>query len=588
MTLKQLKNHFRVLKLCYAKAPGSLLGLGISSVSAVVFTILYNIYSGTVIDSALDVANTQGNIFALFIPLSIFMILLFLTSAAENIKAFYEVIYTNASDLITDEYKTEKNLSLDTQTYIDPKFTAKKNIIEWNGWKVSGSSKTIIELAVSILPTIIYFVVLLSYNWLIGLLTILSSIPLIITSTKFGKRVWSIWDDNSAQKIVWNIYRDSFWGDITDLKLLGAGKYLLNKMIDLQRRFINKINQNEKSRLYSTLWSSGIEYLFLISAYVVLFQGIINKSFTIGAFFVITSALWGVKQDMDNCIEKVSELESNASFVDDFITYINWEPIIKSKSDAVKISKTDPVSIEFRDVWFKYPRANKWIFRGLNFKITREEDVALVGVNGAGKSTLVKLITRMYDPTKGEILINGIPLKNIDLDDYHKAVGLLKQDFRVYEFTAKENIIIGDINQARNSGRIKKYTKLAKAHKFITELKKGYETYLSSDVDEGQVLSGGQKQRLAIARIFYREPKLLILDEPTSAIDAIAEEKIFDNIFEFSENRTVIIISHRFSTVRKANRIMVIDEGKIVEDGTHAQLMKKKGLYKKMHDSQST
>lgn len=587
MTIKQVKNHLRVFKLCFVKAPGSLLGLSTASILTVLFALLYNLYSGKVIDSALGIASSNGKFSLILIPLVIYIGLLFLTSITESIKTYFDVLYNNSIDLIADDYKFNKNLSLDPQTYIDPSFIAKKTVLDWNIWKVTASAKTIIEIGAAITPAILYLIVLFTYDWKIGLLTVISSIPVILANTRFGKRVWAIWDVNSEEKVVWNMYRNSFWGDITSLKILGSGKYIIEKVLKLHHSFLDKINVNEKSRFVSILWTSGIEYLFLILAYVLLFQGVINGSFSVGAFFVITAALWGVKRDMGMCFEMISVLESNANFIDDFIDFMDWEPIIKSKPDAIIIAKDQPLSIEFKDVWFKYPRSKKWIFRGINFTITKDEDVALVGKNGAGKTTLVRLITRIYDPSKGEILINGVPLTDVNLEDYYKMIGLLNQEYQVYEFSAGENIYIGDTQKKKDNLEIEKYAKLAHAHKFISELKKGYDTFLSTDVPDGQVISGGQRQRIAIARVFYREPKLMILDEPTSAIDALAEEEIFNNIFDYSENKTVIIISHRFATVRKAKRIIVIDQGTIVEDGNHAELIRNDGLYKKMYDAQA-
>ena len=476
---------------------------------------------------------------------------------------------------------------MDTQTYIDPGFVAKKTILDWNGWKVTASSKEIISLLASILPAVLYTGVLMSYSWKIGLLIILSSIPIIYASVRFGKRVWAIWDDNSSEKIVWSLYRNALWGDITELKVMGAGKYIVNKMLSLHRKFLAKISSNELNRLLALIGTTVIEYGLLIAAYVILLQGIIDQTYTVGAFVVITASLWGVKRELGNTFECVSVLETNANFIDDFIAYMDWKPVICSIPHAIKLEKAVPVSIEFRNVWFKYPRAKQWVFRDVSFTITKDEDVAIVGKNGAGKSTLVKLITRMYDPTKGEILISGVPLTQIDLEDFYKTIGLLNQDFRIYEFTAKENILLGDVSKKPAMTSIAKYAKLAQAHDFISKLKNEYATYLTNNVPEGQPLSGGQLQRLAIARVFYRKPKLLIMDEPTSAIDAIAEEEIFDNIFEYSENRTVIIISHRFATVKKAKRILVIDEGKIVETGTHEQLLSNNGLYKQMYTAQN-
>jgi ATP-binding cassette subfamily B protein len=193
---------------------------------------------------------------------------------------------------------------------------------------------------------------------------------------------------------------------------------------------------------------------------------------------------------------------------------------------------------------------------------------------------------RIYDPNKGDILINGINIKELDLDDYYKKIGILSQSFNQLGIPAKDNICIGDVSKKESREEIENAAKQADIHDVIVKLPSGYDTFLSREIKGGVQLSGGQWQKLAIARAFYRDAKLLILDEPTSAVDALSEEKIFDNIRENAKNKTTLIVSHRFATVRKAKRIIVIDNGKIVEDGNHEALMKMDGLYANMYRTQ--
>jgi ABC-type multidrug transport system fused ATPase/permease subunit len=258
--------------------------------------------------------------------------------------------------------------------------------------------------------------------------------------------------------------------------------------------------------------------------------------------------------------------------------------LVNGKRKVSNIS--EGIEVEFRDVWFKYPKTDTWVLKNLNFKISTDEDLAVVGKNGAGKTTLIKLILRIYDVDKGEILINGVNIKEYDLHDYYKYVGILTQFFARLGVTAEENIYIGNVLSTKDRGRIIDSAKKADIHDAIKKWPKQYATYNSRIIKNGIIPSGGQWQKIAVARAFYRDAKLLILDEPTSAVDALSEEKIFDNIRENAKNKTTLIVSHRFATVRKAKRIVVIDNGKIVEDGDHSTLMKLDGLYANMYRTQ--
>ncbi len=259
--------------------------------------------------------------------------------------------------------------------------------------------------------------------------------------------------------------------------------------------------------------------------------------------------------------------------------FFNLEPIIGDGD--IKLPRLDePPVIELKNISFHYPNADRNIFDKFSLKIKKGEKIAIVGENGAGKTTLIKLISRIYDPQKGEILINGIDLKNIKINDWYKNIGVLFQDYNFYgELTAKENIYIGKSIKPIDEEKILEAAKNADAHDFIMEYENGYDTIMSERFDGGIRPSSGQRQKIAIARFFYRNAPVAIFDEPTSAIDAMSEYRIFNRIYKFFENKTVVIISHRFSTVRNADRIIVLHNGEITEEGSHEQLMKNKGRY---------
>ena len=252
------------------------------------------------------------------------------------------------------------------------------------------------------------------------------------------------------------------------------------------------------------------------------------------------------------------------------------------------LSKSGPPSIQFKNLTFKYPGRDEVVIDNLNLKINPGEHLAIVGENGAGKTTLINLLMRFYDPSNGDILVDEVPLKNIDLDDWYKRVGVLFQEFNSYHFDAKTNIGVGDIERIKDMKGIIEAAKKSGANGFISEYKNKYDQILNRAFDDGIRPSWGEWQKIALARVFFKDAPVLILDEPTSAIDPKSEFEIFTKLFEFTKGKTVIIISHRFSTVRNAQRILVLNEGKVVEEGDHASLMRvKNGRYKKAFELQS-
>ena len=242
--------------------------------------------------------------------------------------------------------------------------------------------------------------------------------------------------------------------------------------------------------------------------------------------------------------------------------------------------------IELRNVSFTYPNTDRKILDGISLNIYPGETVAIVGKNGAGKTTLVKLITRMYDPSDGDIHLDNVPIHHYDLDDLRSQMSVVDQGFLKYQLSAQENIGLGNVDRLSELGDIKAAAEKAGAD-FISQLPNGYETVLSRQFEDGTELSGGQWQKIALARALIRNAQLLILDEPTAALDVRSEHDIYTRFQELTKEKTTVLISHRMSTVRMAERILVLDDGKVIEEGTHEELMKDNGLYARLYTLQA-
>jgi ATP-binding cassette subfamily B protein len=261
-------------------------------------------------------------------------------------------------------------------------------------------------------------------------------------------------------------------------------------------------------------------------------------------------------------------------------------PVIKQPEHAVKLPKNQPVSIQLNHVSFTYPGAEQKVIDDLSLTIAPGDHVALVGMNGAGKTTLIKLLLRFYDVDSGSIKVNDTDIRQLDLPSLYYHIGALFQEFNHYPLSFKENITIGRADAPYNARLYKQALVYSGAHKVLSGLENESVT-LSPDFKNGTDLSGGQWQKVALARAFYRNADLLILDEPTSAVDAKAEYEIFEQIRRHQADKTTLVISHRFSTVRQARRIIVLDGGRVIEDGTHEQLMAHAGLYFDMFEKQA-
>jgi len=308
---------------------------------------------------------------------------------------------------------------------------------------------------------------------------------------------------------------------------------------------------------------------------------------TVGDMTFLSGSFNRLQNQLQNLLSTFTRITESALYLQDYFDFLAISPLIKDKPDAIEAPGTIKTGIQFDNVGFKYPGTEIWAVRHISFLLNAGEKLALVGENGAGKTTLVKLLARMYDPTEGRILIDGIDIKRFKIESYRKMIGVIFQDYVRFNFTAGENVAVGQIEDAENEPQIHIAAEKSLADTVIRKLPAGYDQMLGKRFAEGVDLSGGEWQKIALARAYMRDAQIVILDEPTAALDARAEYEVFKRFSELTSGKSAVIISHRFSTVRMADRILVLRNGEMLELGTHEELLEKKGLYAELFHLQA-
>ena len=323
------------------------------------------------------------------------------------------------------------------------------------------------------------------------------------------------------------------------------------------------------------------------AAYAVIAWRTVRGDFSIGDLTFLAGSFRRLRTLLESLLTGFSQVAGQALYLDDLFSFFDIQPEIRSPAQPRPFPQPIRQGFVFEQVGFRYPQAEKWAVRHLDFTLQVGEVLALVGENGAGKTTVVKLLARLYDPDEGRILLDGHDLREYDLDELRAHVGVIFQDFVRYHLSAAENIAVGRIEAAADRARIEQAAQQSLADGVIAKLPHGYEQLLGKRFRSGVDLSGGEWQKIAIARAYMREADVLILDEPTAALDARSEFEVFQRFKELSHGKTAVLISHRFSTVRMADRIIVLKNGKLEEEGSHEQLLANDGLYNELFTMQA-
>ncbi|HKR27857.1 MAG TPA: ABC transporter ATP-binding protein [Acidobacteriaceae bacterium] len=372
-----------------------------------------------------------------------------------------------------------------------------------------------------------------------------------------------------------------------ELKLFNLSEYLTNRFARLSEQIYHEnVDLSRRKLIWGGLLSL-IGTCGYYGAYIyAIWEGIHGK-YNVGVFYLITTAIQQASGNLQQAFSTASGIADQALFLTDLIGFFELKPIVQSKPNALPAPRPIRRGFEFRNVSFAYPGTTRKVLQNFNFSIEPGERIALIGENGQGKTTVVKLITRLYDPTEGQILLDGVDLRDYSLEDLHHEMGVIFQDFMRYEMTVRENIGVGHVEVPHTDEDIRTAAEKSLAAEVIKKLHGGYDQMLGRRFVSGVDLSGGEWQRIALARAYLRDAQLLILDEPTAALDARSELEVFERFAELTTGKMALLISHRFSTVRMADRIVVLAGGRLVEEGTHQQLMALGGRYAEMFEMQA-
>jgi ATP-binding cassette, subfamily B, bacterial len=372
-----------------------------------------------------------------------------------------------------------------------------------------------------------------------------------------------------------------------ELKLFNLSKYLTDRFSALSHGiYVENVALNRRRLFWGGLLAI-LGQLGYYGAYGYSIYRTIQGKYSIGDLTLITTAIMQAMGNIQMAFSTASGVADQALFLTDLLAFFEMKPRVESKANGLRTPRPIVRGFEFRNVSFAYPGTTRRVLKDFNFSLEPGQRVALIGENGQGKTTIVKLITRLYDPTEGEILLDGIDLREYDLDDLHSEMGVIFQDFMRYEMTARENIEVGRIEVEHAQEEIEYAAEKSLAAGVVATLQGKYNQMLGRRFEGGVDLSGGEWQKMALARAYLRDAQLLILDEPTAALDARSELEVFERFAELTFGKMALLISHRFSTVRMADRIVVLEAGRLVEEGSHAQLMALGGRYAAMFEMQA-
>ncbi len=449
-------------------------------------------------------------------------------------------------------------------------------------WRITNFYNFMMDGFGSMVTFMSAIVVLLPFGVWIPVVMVLGTIPRFYYRNKYIKANWARFNetigDSKDLRYVTGLLDDP--SGVKEIRVSQAGPYLLKRVKNLQDHLFEMIRKPLKKYLPGFMGSVIVEAIVLFALVYLKLPVVVASGITIGTFTFYVQNLDRISNSSSGLVSSITRVFEQNLYVGYFFDVLALPKIIKEKTPGFEFDEIAPPKIEFRHVSFSYGDGPE-VLKNVSFIVEPGQHFAIVGPNGAGKTTIVRLLLRFYDPNKGQILINDVDLREMRLRNWYKFVSILFQDFVKFHLTIKDNILLGD-SSAIDEVRMKVAARKAGALEFIENLPKGYDTRLGKRFDDSSELSQGQWQKLALARMFYESAPVLILDEPTSAIDAEAEAEIFDNIDKVYENKNLILISHRFSTVRNADKIIVLEKGKAVEEGSHDLLMKQGGDYARM------
>lgn len=530
----------------------------------------------------------------IFIPLILQFGYLFFTNLVNQIN---QIITNISSEIVTNHIKIKimnKAREVDLASFDMPDFYERlENANREAGMRPINVLRSTFSVVSTLISVISFIVILCAVAWWMPIVVILLSAPSAIVSMRFRRKNFLYMRRRSKDRRQLSYYSDTMVNKdlVKEIKLFGLSDTFIKRYKDVFKKYFTGI---KKLVLAEGIWSISIS-LVTTTVNCMLFLYIANRVrlghiAEIGMYSLYTGALNSISNGVSNFINTISSIYEGTLFIDNMILFMNEEKTIVSSLPSPRpVTRHVGHTLEFKNVSFSYPGSRRQVLSNINLRLEAGDTAVLVGLNGAGKTTLIKLLTRLYDPTEGEIFLDGYNIKEYDPDELYSLFGIIFQDFGKYAVSVSENIAFGQINKEHNIKDIEYAAKQSSAAAFIDALPDRYDTPLMRYFEpNGIELSIGQWQKLSIARAFYSDSDILILDEPTASLDPMAEQEIFNQFDSLRKDKTTLFISHRLSSATTASKIIVLENGRIIETGDHRTLMEKRGKYYELFSTQAS
>jgi ATP-binding cassette subfamily B protein len=517
---------------------------------------------------------------------------LILAIAADALARFISLVDSLLGDRFTNHVSIklmEHASSLDLVSFEDPVFydkmerarrqtTARLGMLAM----LAGMGQQLLTL-LSLLSAVVFF-----SPWLLVLL-VAAIIPVFLGETRFAVLNYSILFRYTPERreLDYLRYLGASNESAKEVKIFGLGKYLTNRARALFERFYAENKRVAVHRVIHGVILGLIPTGAYYGAYAYIILRALAGSLTVGDLTLVAGAFSRSRTIMENLVSSLVNVSEQALFIKDLFDFFDMQPTIVSPPDALPAPRPIQIGFEWQNVSFAYPGSDELVLSNISFRFYPGERIALVGENGAGKTTLVKLLARLYDPTSGRILLDGVDLREYDVDQLRQEIGVIFQDYMRYDMLAFENIGMGRVAELDNQEQIERSAQKSLAADVIARLPKRYQQMLGRRFEGGVDLSTGQWQKIALARAYMRDAQILILDEPTASLDARAEYEVYQRFVDLTEGKMAVLISHRFSTVRMADRILVLEQGRLIEEGSHQQLVGRGGKYAELFEMQA-
>lgn len=589
-----LRNTPEAFRLVWAASRrAALAGIGLMLVAALLPAA--QAWVGKLIIDAIVSATRQGmepvaGLRFVLPYLALEFVLLLISSTASQMRSLLDRILQSQLTNHVNSLIILKAISLDLQFFEDPIFydmlqNARRQA-DTSALNIVNSSLQMVQQVITLISLVVLIV---RFSPWLAVIVFVSAIPAFLSQSQYAERAFRAISRRAPEARLLNYLEMLLTGNdtIKEVKLFGLGQPLLRRYQELFTQFYLEDRAIAERRTLAGLGWGLLSNLAYYGSYAWIVLRTVAGLITLGDMTMFLGIFRQSQSSIRGLLDSLNRLYESNLFLDNLMAYLKLQPLLVTPADGLTAPAPIRQGIEFRHVSFRYPGSDTDVLRDINLHIHPGERIALVGLNGAGKTTLIKLLTRLYDPTEGEVLLDGVDLRAYDLTSLHQRFGVIFQDFVRYQFTVRENIGFGQVDALDDLGRIQGAADRGGASSIIEKLPHRYDTMLGRRWEKGQELSGGQWQKIALARAFMRKAEVLVLDEPTSALDAEAEYEVFRRFGELMEGRIAVLISHRFSTVRMADRIVVLSAGKIIELGSHAELIQLDGAYARLFNLQA-